>query len=351
MGGWPSTTGNSSGGGRWNNEPDDDYDDEEDCDEGSYTPPISSYSHLNSRRDDMHYRNRCNFDLDDLRNETESDRDRLRKAVNEQAYLVNNLGRLTGKPYYDYSKYSDYEGFSQKYFGTETLADFAKPIVEPLAECQAKVRDFKQENQREMIKLSWLSRLPKVSERDHILISEGFILGPVGSHVINSRLTNESQYLWKTNLDDELESYGIVSSHPTLYSGTLSFEELENSNRLQEEYLELRKDMKEKEAAVIQCYHIFRPDRNNNNQRHWMEDHDTGWRDLDSRWADTLQQYRHDERWERTVNQDNPYVEIYNRIKNDYEEAVSELEKCEAEHKAFEAEYDKKRNKVKESWR
>jgi len=348
MGGWPSTTGNPSGGGRWNNEPDDDYEDEEGCGEGGYTPPISSYSYFNSRRDDMHYRNRCNFDLEGLREETQEESERVHQKKRSQEWDVANLGRLIGEKYYGCCHWEDYDEYAQKYFGTESLSDFANSILGPLVECHKRVEDFKRENQSELKKLSHISQLPKVSKRDHILISEGLINGPIGSHIINGRITSESQYLWKTNLDDESESYKIVHHR---YTGVLSHEYLEHLTRLRDEFEDLHSDMEQKKIPVIQCYHIFQPAYHHSNDGHWMAGRDTQFRQLRSRFHSLLGRSKDLEHaFHQLSDHENPYEEIYNNIKNDHEEALLELEKCVAESDTFDTEYDKRHNKIKEAY-
>ena len=339
MSGWPSTTGNPSGGGRWNNEPDDGYDDYEE--EGS----VSSYSQRATYRDTSysnreHNRAWCQSEREGLRHDMKPERDRLSAAVDEQQYLVQNLGRLIGKPYGRYEKWSDYGSFARKYFGTDSLAEFAKPITESLAEIQKKVSDFKNEHLRSMQQTSRILSFPKVSERKHILISEGFIDGPFGTHVINGRVTDGCQYIWKSDLNDDTESYKIVSSR---YSGELTAEEVNDLSRLEEEFLDLYRELKEKEVAVIQCYEIFRPDYREN--FHWMEDRENRerlWRKLDHSFTYDLENNRHADRFQELASLENPYQVIFEKIESDYEKAVASLEVCEAEKKVVEDEYKRK---------
>jgi hypothetical protein len=355
MGGWPSTTGNPSGGGRWNND-DDGYDDDEGCDEGS-TPSFSVRSYFNdrSRRDDMHYRNRCNFDLEGLRDETREERNNLFQKKSSLETHVAKLGSLLGEEYWGHCHWQDYDEYAQKYFGTESLSDFANSTLELLVESHKRVADFKHEHQKMMNHWSWVSKLPKISERQHILISHGLTRAPFGSHIVNGRITNQPQYVWKKNLDDKAESYKIVGANPASSSGdyAVSDEQIERLAQLGDEFMVLYSDMKQKEISVIQCYHIFKPARRGNSTQHWMEWRDTSFGQLRSDFRNMLSNLRYptsEFHPYQLSDHENLYEKIYNNIKKDYDEAWLELEECTAEYNAFDTECDTRRQKIRASY-
>lgn len=350
MGGWPSTTGNPSGGGRWNNEEDDGYDD---YDDEGYTPVSTysarSYSNYNNsysqHRHNEEQRRECRASLDE---EFAGKRSLVDRAVKDQEYIVRNLSRLLGNYYDGTVPYSEYGDLAQKYFGTESLEDFSNTIIDALAESQKKVREFKKENYDFMYKISDLLSFPRVSESKHILISSGLSKAPFGSHVVNGSVTNQGEYLWKTDLRDETESYGIVSKR---YVGKLGVEELNKHSQLEEEFVKLYKDMKEKEVPVIQCYHIFRANnRSWQTSEHWMSTRGSSWCKLEHDLAHALYNEPRNDRFASLASLENPYQVIYDKIESDHLEALEELSTRKAAKKVVDDDYNLKWDEIRKCY-